>query len=123
MTHIDTHKLLILAIIFFWSLLVSFKYRDWYYVDWFMHIETMTNDRFHSSDTFFDHINDYGLKLIHLNVSNSTESVFVHPQYDGYRLHYQYHLLESKLCGFYVNVGLGNVLHQYWGGRAIAYLL
>eukprot|EP01084_Bolivina_argentea_P315741 547119_1 len=111
----------------FWFLFghfIIFMYEGWYHVEWFMEqTETMTNDGFSSSDTFLDHINDYGLKLIQLNVSNSTQSVFIHPQYHGYRLHYQYHLLESELCDPYEFAGLGNVLNQYWGARAIAYFL
>eukprot|EP01084_Bolivina_argentea_P315745 547127_1 len=74
------------------------------------------------SDTFLDHINDYGLKLMQLNASNSTESLFVHPQNTHYHLHYEFHLLKSILC-WSEKTGIGNVLAQYWGARAIAYFL
>eukprot|EP01084_Bolivina_argentea_P295107 507988_1 len=106
-----------------------------YHDNWFTVTEQLTtkfsmiNDEFSSSserliasDTFFDHIDDYGLKLMQLNISNSTNSIFIHHQIEGYRLHYEYHLLEHTLCHD-EGGGLGNILNKYWGGRAIAYFL
>eukprot|EP01084_Bolivina_argentea_P209067 356214_1 len=73
------------------------------------------------SNTFMDHLNDYGLKLSYTNsIISKPNSILSHFQHPSYRLHYASHIFEDLLCEGH---GLGNILNLYWGGRAIAYWL
>eukprot|EP01084_Bolivina_argentea_P136345 240129_1 len=72
------------------------------------------------NDTFWKHVNDLGLTLNNDIFSNNSLQFIKHSQIGKYGIHKQSNMFEHLSCNF-EQLGLGNILTQYWGSRALSH--